>query len=131
MPQTGKPDCPCGSGLSAERCCGPLLARETHAQNAEQLMRSRYCAYIQRDTAHLRTSWHPDTCPAEIEFDEKIKWLGLKIISTNAGGPDDETGEVEFVARYKLNGRAFRLHENSRFVRYRGNWVYVDGDIRQ
>ena len=39
-------------------------------------------------------------------------------------------GEVEFVARYKINGRAFRLHEHSRFVRYRGAWVYVDGDIR-
>jgi SEC-C motif domain protein len=36
---------------------------------------------------------------------------------------------VEFVARYKVNGRAHRLHEISRFVREAGKWLYVDGDI--
>ena len=36
---------------------------------------------------------------------------------------------VEFVARYKINGRAHRLHEVSRFVREHGLWFYVDGDI--
>ena len=93
-------------------------------------MRSRYCAYVHMNAAYLRASWHPETCPADIGFDDNIKWLGLKIISTVAGGSDDERSEVEFVARYKINGRAFRLHEHSRFVRYRGAWVYVDGDIR-
>jgi len=38
---------------------------------------------------------------------------------------------VEFVARYKLNGRAFRLHEVSRFARVDGRWLYVDGEIRE
>jgi SEC-C motif-containing protein len=38
---------------------------------------------------------------------------------------------VEFVARYKLNGRAFRLHETSRFERVGGRWLYVDGEIRE
>jgi SEC-C motif-containing protein len=108
-----------------------LLAGQRLAGSAAQLMRSRYCAYVLRDAAYLRASWHPSTCPAEIGFDDTITWLGLKIIKTVAGGANDETGEVEFVARYKINGRAFRLHERSRFVRYRGAWVYVDGDIRQ
>jgi SEC-C motif-containing protein len=34
---------------------------------------------------------------------------------------------VEFVARYKIAGKAYRLHEISRFVRYEGRWYYVDG----
>ena len=126
-----KSTCPCGSGLPAQHCCGPLLAGQHRADTAVQLMRSRYCAYVQHDAAYLRASWHPDTRPAEIGFDDTIKWLGLKIIATVAGGAGDETGEVEFVARYKINGRGFRLHENSRFVRHRGDWVYVDGDSRQ
>jgi SEC-C motif-containing protein len=37
---------------------------------------------------------------------------------------------VEFVARYKVNGRAHRLHEVSRFVQEAGRWCYVDGDIQ-
>ena len=37
---------------------------------------------------------------------------------------------IEFVARYRVGGRAVRLHERSRFVREAGRWYYVDGDIR-
>ena len=40
---------------------------------------------------------------------------------------------VEFVARYKVNGRAHRLHEVSRFVREAGEggmrWFYLDGSF--
>jgi SEC-C motif-containing protein len=36
---------------------------------------------------------------------------------------------VEFVARYKVNGRAFRMHETSRFERIEGCWFYRDGDL--
>jgi len=39
------------------------------------------------------------------------------------------TAEVEFVARYKVQGKAYRLHEKSRFVREQSLWFYVDGDI--
>jgi SEC-C motif-containing protein len=39
---------------------------------------------------------------------------------------------VEFVARYKVDGRAHRLHEASRFTRNsNGNWIYVDGQIKE
>jgi uncharacterized protein YchJ len=34
-----------------------------------------------------------------------------------------------FVARYKLGGRAHRLHEVSRFQRREGRWYYLDGDL--
>ena len=42
----------------------------------------------------------------------------------------EDRAEVEFVARYRVGGRAVRLHETSRFVREGGRWLYVDGDIR-
>jgi SEC-C motif-containing protein len=37
----------------------------------------------------------------------------------------DEQGTVEFVARYKVGGKAHRLHEISRFVRENGQWFYL------
>ena len=40
----------------------------------------------------------------------------------------DTTAEVEFVARYRIAGRAVRLHERSRFVKEASRWFYVDGD---
>ena len=91
-------------------------------------MRSRYTAFVQRDGSYLRESWHPDTRPATLEIEPRQRWLGLKIVGTEGGGPGDREGTVEFVARYKIDGRAYRLHEISRFVRLDGRWVYLDGD---
>jgi len=56
-------------------------------------------------------------------------WLGLKIINTVDGNIDDKTGEVEFVARSKINGKASRLHENSQFARFENRWVYTKGKL--
>jgi SEC-C motif-containing protein len=41
---------------------------------------------------------------------------------------DNAHAEVEFVARNRVQGRATRMHERSRFVREDGRWFYVDGD---
>jgi len=39
---------------------------------------------------------------------------------------EDEThARVEFVARYKVNGRAHKLVEVSGFVREEGRWFYL------
>jgi len=90
-------------------------------------MRSRYTAFVLHDEAYLRFSWHPDTCPKTIHIDTATQWLNLSIKSTEHGLLDDARGRVEFVARYKNNGRAVRLHENSRFIKQDGRWLYFDG----
>jgi SEC-C motif-containing protein len=74
-------------------------------------------------------TWHASRRPAGLGLDAEPapKWLGLKIIATRDGGASDDAGEVEFVARYKVQGRAVRLHERSRFVREQGYGYYLDG----
>jgi len=120
--------CPCGSGISLNQCCGQYIDGEKDAPTAESLMRSRYTAYAVQDKAYLRKTWHPDTCPVDLDVDGKEKWIGLKILRTELGGVDDDEGVVEFIARYKVAGKAHRLQETSRFVRLEGCWVYVDGE---
>jgi SEC-C motif-containing protein len=119
--------CPCGSGKPYANCCQPYVEQTIEAPTAEALMRSRYSAFCLLDEAYLRYSWHPDSCPKNIHLDEASRWLGLKIKTTSAGCQSDETGEVEFIARSKKNGKASRLHENSRFGRFDNRWVYIDG----
>ena len=119
--------CPCQSGKSFEHCCQPSLEHTSDATTAEALMRSRYTAFALSDEDYLRYSWHPDTCPATIHLNKEVTWIGLKIIRTAAGNIDDNNGEVEFIARSKSNGKASRLHENSRFRRFQHRWVYIDG----
>jgi SEC-C motif-containing protein len=101
-----------------------LIEQTQQPATAEALMRSRYTAFTLNNEAYLCYSWHPDQCPDIIYLDDESQWLGLKIINASGGQANDDEGEVEFVARCKRHGKATRIHENSRFVRYQGRWVY-------
>ena len=90
-------------------------------------MRSRYSGFVRADEAYLLATWHPKTRPSRVRFDERQMWLGLKVRDTLAGEAHDLTGEVEFVARFKIAGKGHRLHERSRFEKIDGRWFYLDG----
>jgi len=123
----GTEPCPCGSGAELLACCGPLHARTTAAPTAEALMRSRYSAFALGDEDYLRWTWHPDHRPEELALAGDEEWLGLEVVSCRAGGPDDDRGVVEFIARCRAGGAPRTLHEVSRFVRLDGRWVYLKG----
>ncbi|BEV18033.1 SEC-C domain-containing protein [Herbaspirillum sp. DW155] len=123
--------CPCGQP-SFEKCCGRFLSGGEIPATAELLMRSRYTAFALRDEAYLRATWFPDTLPEEeLTSETDVKWIGLDIRKhQHASGSDEAT--VEFVARFKVGGKAHRLHEISNFVRQpdesgQARWYYVDG----
>jgi len=138
--------CPCG-GIDFDTCCGPYLAGTALPPTAEALMRSRYTAFTRKDEAYLVATWHPSTRPQEqlTDLDESVRWLGLEIKSAlrlrqrkaelpDSPGQDPDHDTVEFVARFKIGGRAQRLHEVSHFVREPGpdgvpRWFYLDGSF--
>ncbi|MBS0369978.1 MAG: hypothetical protein JSS57_12345 [Proteobacteria bacterium] len=121
--------CPCGSQTSYTACCGPYIDGGAVAPTAEALMRSRYTAFTLGNEAYLRATWHPDFLPTDLRLADEppTKWLGLEVKRHQQ--QDAEHAIVEFVARYKIGGRAHRLHETSRFVHIDGCWLYTDGDI--
>lgn len=93
-------------------------------------MRSRYTAFALNDAAYLAASWHSSTRPADATAPTGIEWRRLRIRDTYLGGPDDATGEVEFVAHFRTpDGTRDLLHERSRFERENGRWVYVAGEL--
>lgn len=121
--------CPCGKSADYSNCCGRFIDSGSAAPDAESLMRSRYAAFTLQREDYLRATWHPDYLPEGFSLadDAPPKWLGLEVKRVT---PIDNThATVEFVARYKHAGRAFRLHETSRFVLQDGRWYYTDGDI--
>ena len=126
--------CPCGHTDSQGRertyagCCAPAHSGERPAPDAETLMRSRYSAFVRGDVPYLLATWHPSTRPASLELEPGARWLGLEIKQHRMG--DAQNAEVEFVARFRVGGRAVRQHEHSRFVREDGRWYYLNGDVR-
>jgi SEC-C motif-containing protein len=137
--------CPCGNPLPILRCCGPYIAGAELPPTAEALMRSRYTAFTLQDEDYLRATWHPSTRPEQaiIDTNDKVQWLGLEVKSAlrlrqrKADLPDNpDQDTVEFVARFRVDGRAHRLHEVSRFVREpdpaivgKMRWFYLDGSF--
>jgi len=119
--------CPCGSGISLEECCKPYISGDDYAPTAEKLMRSRYTAYVLSNEDYLLASWHESSRPTHLNLEHQAKWLGLKIVAVEAGQQLDTEGTVEFVARYKIAGKAHRLSEKSRFLKQNGRWFYLDG----
>jgi SEC-C motif-containing protein len=131
----GDARCPCGgarSGATFDECCGPLLSGARQATTAVELMRSRFTAYALADGDHLYRTWHPSTRPAHVDTDPWVHWVDLTIVDTEDGGVGDDTGAVEFRARWVAGVGSTRqqgeLHERSRFSRRAGRWFYVDGD---
>src|SRR5262245_33368980 len=125
--------CPCGSELDYEGCCGPYLRGEASPPAAEALMRSRYTAYTRGDIDYIANTLAAENRAA---FDRaaakawatRSKWLGLRILRVEGGGPADREGVVEFIATYSQDGRIIEHHEISQFRRgERGAWRFVSG----
>lgn len=95
-------------------------------------MRSRYSAYALGLGNYLLATWAEETRPGELDLatPPQPQWLGLEVRHAQEDG---DSAVVEFIARCKINGRAQRLQERSRFVRRRlgeaWRWYYVDGEF--
>ncbi len=126
--------CPCGSGKAYDECCGPVIAGTRTAETAEELMRSRYSAYVKGEVEHIVKS---TSTKQRQELDEQAtrhwaessEWHGLEIVGTDAGGPQDSKGTVEFVASYEDDEGYKRHHEVGRFIKQGGSWYYEDGEM--
>jgi SEC-C motif-containing protein len=124
--------CPCGSNAAYDACCRPVIKGERTALSAEELMRSRYSAYVKKEMDHLLSSLHPDY---RKEYDEKssrawaerAEWRGIRILKTTQGGADDCEGRVEFIVSYRENGFNQEHHELSSFKKEDGKWYFTTG----
>jgi len=101
--------CSCGDSRAYEDCCKPLHCGEAKAKTAEELMRSRYAAYVNGAIDYLVATTHPSNRAAHLrEGYQKtyasIQWIGLEVLSSFQGLEADKTGKVEFRASYIQNG---------------------------
>lgn len=112
--------CPCG-GESYARCCGRFHRGQARAATALELMKSRYAAFARAEWRYLEETHHPSRRRAGAG--QTLRWTGLEIVHIEDGGPGDDTGVVEFVARHEGG----ELRERSLFVKEDGVWYYLEG----
>jgi SEC-C motif-containing protein len=119
--------CFCGSKKDFDVCCGAIITGTKKATTPEELMRSRYSAYVQGNGRYLvlsaaKEKRHNEDVELIEEFNNSVAWLGLEILSAA-----DEF--VEFKAFYRDKEGIKVLHERSRFMKEDELWVYVDGEL--
>ena len=126
--------CSCGSSTNYNDCCEPVISGAQLATTAEQLMKARYSAYVGVQMDFVFESTHPDH---RQDYDhegtkvwaENSEWLGLEIVGTTKGGPEDNDGEVEFIARFREKGVLREHHENAHFKKENGRWFFTEGTM--
>lgn len=124
--------CPCGSKRELVQCCGRFHCGEALPQTAEELMRSRYSAYVLQRIAYLRETLWPRYRPgfdeaAAARWASESNWIGLSILATEKGQAGDTNGTVLFIARYLAEGELREHRELSLFRKKSGRWYYVEG----
>ena len=125
--------CVCGLAMSFKDCCGKYIVGTALPETAEQLMRSRYSAYVKNVPIYLMATHHPDFIAGlkEAQIEEtaaNTQWLRLQIIASQ-GDAETDTGMVEFKAWYQEGDNEACLHERSQFVYQDQQWFYTQGEL--
>lgn len=124
--------CPCGSAKRYFDCCQPLHDNIQMAASVEQLMRSRFSAFVLQLHGYLMQTWCDKTRPDSLDLNDQPEWVRLTIWSKQGGELLDQTGQVEFSAFYRLaNGKMGEMRELSDFERNpSGHWCYKKGVVK-
>ncbi len=124
-------NCPCGRNKYFKDCCEIIHNNINLAKTPEDLMRSRYSAFVTNNIDYLMLSWYSKTRDSStkskkdlLSWSKAMTWVKLDVLNATSKSP--ETGEVEFKAFFYENGILNCIHENSLFIIENAHWVYVD-----
>lgn len=120
-------ECYCGSKKEFSKCCKPYLSGVLQPSTAQELMRSRYSAYVLGDGIYIvktttKENRYEDDLELIEEYAKSVTWLGLEILHV-------EKNIVEFKAYYRDANGVKVQHEKSNFIYEDGVWLYRDGKM--
>lgn len=125
--------CPCQSGQSYADCCQPFHLFHSFPQTAEQLMRSRYTAYVLQHIDYIVKTTAPLqqkrlNVAAISQWAAETDWAGLQI-KKHLPQLSKIHSMVEFDAFFVTNDRKQSHHEQSLFVSIDKRWYFVDPTV--
>ncbi|MDD7914348.1 YchJ family protein [Polaribacter ponticola] len=117
--------CPCNPTELYKNCCQKAHKNIYSVSSAEQLMRSRYSAFVLADIKYLHKSHHSSTRLSKKEYKElekwtkSVKWINLEIVNASEKN-------VAFKAYFMENGVIDTIIEDSNFCLENNYWVYLN-----
>ncbi|TYC09236.1 Sec-C motif domain protein [Bizionia gelidisalsuginis] len=116
-------NCYCGTNKPYESCCEIFHLNGGQTETAEQLMRSRYSAFVLANGDYLMQTHHESTRPTKekeaiVNWAKSVQWIKLEILETTKD-------TVEFNAHFSKKGKADCIYENSKFIKENTLWYYL------
>lgn len=123
-------NCYCGNNKTYKECCEIFHLNKGKTETAEQLMRSRYSAFVLADGNYLMQTHHRSTRPtsekkAIVKWAKSVEWIKLEVLETTQGLENDKEGTVTFNAYFYENGKIEVIHEKSAFIKENETWYYL------
>lgn len=123
-------NCKCGSEVQYGSCCAQFISGDKSPDTAEQLMRSRYTAYVIGEIDYIVDTTLPEmkdgiNVEATKAWSEDSSWIGLEIHSLEEGSESDDFGYVEFTAKYENLGEIQEHREKAFFKKEDSKWYFV------
>lgn len=135
--------CYCGNTLDFENCCQAIITGKKIAVTPEQLMRSRYSAYVIKNAHYIFKTYATATRQKQSVSDiqqwaDQTQWLKLTVLSSDdihsseyINNTPNDLPRVEFTAWYFHNKTLCKMTESSRFIYENEQWLYLDGDVEE
>jgi SEC-C motif-containing protein len=123
--------CYCGLYSAYEDCCGKFIDGLDKPKTPEQLMRSRYSAYVQGKVDYIADTMLGNALQgfeknSSKQWADGVIWLKLDVIKSF--NESNERGFVEFSAKFmRKNNKLLEIHEVSEFNYIGNKWYYTDG----
>ena len=124
--------CFCRSGKEYKHCCAPFHLHTAVPETAEQLMRSRYTAYVLKNIPYIVATTVPiqqtllETHLLQ-EWADNTTWLGLEILKTE--NLTKTQSAVEFKAIFQGEEEELTHQERSIFVKIENRWYFIDPTV--
>lgn len=117
--------CPCNPNKLYSECCQKAHQNINSVTTVEELMRSRYSAFVLANIEYLQKSHSSRTRPTKrakkeiLQWTKSVEWIRLEVLNTTKN-------TVEFKAYFIEGGKLELIHENSIFCIENEHWVYKE-----
>lgn len=119
--------CPCGSKIKYKKCC-QRYHKGAIAKDALTLMKSRYSAYVSRETMYIIKT--TDIQNPHYSHDSKIWRDELdRFCKTTTFTKLEIVAHDETSVTFKAYTEQGVLYEKSRFIQRDERWFYLDGEF--
>ena len=127
--------CPCCSGKKYKKCC-KIFHDGQNPRTAQELMRSRYCAFSIKKAQYIIDTTHQENSDfthdleqwrdSILDFCSNTKFEAMEIIDFIDG---QTQSFVTFKAALIQKNTDASFCEKSRFLKTNNKWLYIDGEF--